>query len=180
MEHVEQAGVHSGDSACVVPPPDLSAAASARDRRIHPTTRRGPWRSRAAEHSVRGPGDEVFVLEANPRASRTVPFISKSSGVPLAKVATRVMMGETLAELRSEGLLGSIGREPPEFCSSERGSPPVEPLRRRGHRPWARNARHRGGYGPRPICRCRLRQGVSCSRPRRTGGGNAVSLTSRR
>ena len=117
MEHVEQAGVHSGDSACVVPPPDLSAAASAR---IVEYTRQlaealGVRGLLNIQFAVRG--DEVFVLEANPRASRTVPFISKSSGVPLAKVATRVMMGETLAELRSEGLLGSIGREPPSFVA---------------------------------------------------------------
>jgi carbamoyl-phosphate synthase large subunit len=106
MEHVEEAGVHSGDSACVIPPPTLPA-----------------WvvevighYTRAIAHrlDVRGlinvqyavVGTTVYVIEANPRASRTVPFVAKATGVPLAKVATRVMLGATLAELRIEGVLG--------------------------------------------------------------------------
>ena len=105
MEHVEEAGVHSGDSACVIPPPHLSAAVVGL---IEDHTR-----TIAAALNVRGPinvqyavkGDEVYVIEANPRASRTVPFVAKATGVPLAKVASRVMMGATLAELRAEGLL---------------------------------------------------------------------------
>jgi carbamoyl-phosphate synthase large subunit len=105
MEHVEEAGVHSGDSACVVPPPSLPA--STVDEIVDYAGRlaRG-LRVRGLlniQFAVRG--DEVFVLEANPRASRTVPFISKATDVPLAKVATRVMMGETLGELRAAGLL---------------------------------------------------------------------------
>ena len=108
MEHVEQAGVHSGDSACVVPPSSLSAAASTR------ITRYTDKLARALE--VRGllniqfavRGDDVYVLEANPRASRTVPFISKATGVPLAKVAARVMMGSSLEELRAEGMLPGV------------------------------------------------------------------------
>ncbi len=105
MEHVEEAGVHSGDSACVVPPPTLSAVARDDIERITLSLAEG-LRVRGLlniQFAVRG--DEVFVLEANPRASRTVPFISKATGVPLAKVATRVMMGESLAELREVGLL---------------------------------------------------------------------------
>lgn len=105
MEHVEEAGVHSGDSACVVPPPTLSAVARGDIERITLSLAEG-LRVRGLlniQFAVRG--DEVFVLEANPRASRTVPFISKATGVPLAKVATRVMMGESLAELREVGLL---------------------------------------------------------------------------
>ncbi len=105
MEHVEQAGVHSGDSACVTPPPTLSPEASAE---IIDITRR-----LAAELGVRGliniqfavKGEDVWIIEANPRASRTVPFISKATGIPLAKVAARVMMGSTIAELRVEGML---------------------------------------------------------------------------
>ena len=103
MEHVQEAGVHSGDSACIVPPQTLSAPAI---RYIEEYTLR-----LASGLGVRGllniqfavQGDDVFVIEANPRASRTVPFISKATGVPLAKVATRVMMGERLAELRDAG-----------------------------------------------------------------------------
>ena len=105
MEHVEEAGVHSGDSACVIPPPTLEA-----------------WVVVAVESytkvianalDVRGlinvqfavAGSQIFVIEANPRASRTVPFVAKATGVPLAKVASRVMLGASLAQLRSEGLL---------------------------------------------------------------------------
>jgi carbamoyl-phosphate synthase large subunit len=105
MEHVEEAGVHSGDSACALPPPSLTAAVI---EVIETYTR-----SIAAALDVRGllnvqyavKAGQVFVLEANPRASRTVPFVAKATGVPLVKVAARVMVGATLAELREEGLL---------------------------------------------------------------------------
>ncbi len=105
MEHIEEAGVHSGDSACVLPPSTLTAETIAM---IHEYTER-----LAAALDVRGllnvqyavKGGQVLVIEANPRASRTVPFVSKATGVPLAKVAARVMLGATLAELRDEGLL---------------------------------------------------------------------------
>ena len=103
MEHVEEAGVHSGDSACAIPPQTLP-----------------PWvveviesytTSIAKALDVRGLinvqyavlGTTVYVIEANPRASRTVPFVAKATGVPLAKVASRVMLGATLAELRDGG-----------------------------------------------------------------------------
>jgi carbamoyl-phosphate synthase large subunit len=105
MEHVEEAGVHSGDSACVIPPPYLSDEVVAT---IEEHTRRI-----AEALDVRGlinvqyavKGDEFYVIEANPRASRTVPFVAKATGVPLAKVASRVMLGATLVDLRTEGLL---------------------------------------------------------------------------
>ncbi|HYU61861.1 MAG TPA: carbamoyl-phosphate synthase large subunit, partial [Solirubrobacterales bacterium] len=103
MEHIEEAGVHSGDSACAIPPPTLSAPVMA--------TIEAHTRSLAAALDVRGllnvqyavKGGEVFVIEANPRASRTVPFVSKATGVPLAKLAALVMLGTTLDELREEG-----------------------------------------------------------------------------
>ena len=110
MEHVEEAGVHSGDSACVVPPPTLSQAEV---DQIEEHTRsiaealdvKGPLNVQyAVQRTPEGPS-QIFVIEANPRASRTVPFVSKATGVPLAKVAARVMVGATLAQLRSEGLL---------------------------------------------------------------------------
>ena len=105
MEHIEEAGVHSGDSACAIPPQTLSAAMVGR---IETQTR-----ALADALDVRGllnvqyavKDDELYVIEANPRASRTVPFVSKATGVPLAKVASRVMVGATLAELRAEDLL---------------------------------------------------------------------------
>ena len=105
MEHVEEAGIHSGDSACALPPQNLGPeiiAAIERD-----------VRSIAEALDVRGlinvqfavVEGNVFVIEANPRASRTVPFVAKATGVPLAKIASRVMLGATLAELRNEGLV---------------------------------------------------------------------------
>jgi carbamoyl-phosphate synthase large subunit len=108
MEHVEEAGVHSGDSACAIPPPTLPHSVI--------EVIEGYTRSIADALDVRGllnvqyavKQGQVFVIEANPRASRTVPFVAKATGVPLAKVAARVMAGATLAELRQEGLL----REP--------------------------------------------------------------------
>ena len=114
MEHVEEAGVHSGDSACVIPPVGLSAATIAviedYTRRIAEALDvRGLINVQFAVKRVVGPevegGGQVFVIEANPRASRTVPFVAKATGVPLVKVASRVMCGSTLAELREEMLL---------------------------------------------------------------------------
>ena len=105
MEHVEEAGVHSGDSACAIPPQTLPAWVV---EVIESYTK-----AIARALDVRGlinvqyavAGTTVYVIEANPRASRTVPFVAKATGVPLAKVASRVMLGATLAELRAEGLL---------------------------------------------------------------------------
>jgi len=112
MEHVEEAGVHSGDSACVIPPVGLSESTIAV---IEDYTRRiaealdvlGLINVQfAVKRSGGDPGTgQVFVIEANPRASRTVPFVAKATGVPLVKVAARVMCGATLELLRQEGLL---------------------------------------------------------------------------
>jgi carbamoyl-phosphate synthase large subunit len=105
MEHVEEAGVHSGDSACALPPQTLPEEVVAEIERI--------TRAIAEALQVRGlcnvqfavKDGRPYVLEANPRASRTVPFVAKATGVPLAMVAARVMVGATLVELREEGLL---------------------------------------------------------------------------
>jgi carbamoyl-phosphate synthase large subunit len=112
MEHVEEAGVHSGDSACVIPPVSLSDATIAviedYTRRIAEALEvRGLINVQFAVKRAGGdPGTgQVFVIEANPRASRTVPFVAKATGVPLVKIAARVMCGATLEELRTEGLL---------------------------------------------------------------------------
>jgi carbamoylphosphate synthase large subunit/REP element-mobilizing transposase RayT len=99
MEHIEQAGIHSGDSACVIPTFSLSKEVLGE---ITAATK-----AMARELNVRGlmnvqfavKGEEVYVLEVNPRASRTVPFVSKAIGVPLAKLAAKVMAGKTLREL---------------------------------------------------------------------------------
>ncbi|PSQ39274.1 carbamoyl-phosphate synthase large subunit [Halobacteriales archaeon SW_5_70_135] len=106
MEHVEAAGVHSGDSACVVPPRSLDDETLARVREVveevaHALEAVGLLNVQLA---VQGSGAdaEVYVLEANPRSSRTVPFVSKATGVPIAKAAAKVMAGHTLAELDYE------------------------------------------------------------------------------
>ncbi len=99
MEHIEEAGIHSGDSACVLPPHTLSSAMIEEIKEAS--------RAMALELGVIGlmnvqfavKGDDLYILEVNPRASRTVPFVSKATGVPLAKMATKIMMGMTLKEL---------------------------------------------------------------------------------
>ncbi len=109
MEHIEEAGIHSGDSACALPPITLGRADMVR---ILSSTR-----ALAEGVGVRGllnvqyalKDDVLYVLEANPRASRTVPFVSKATAVPLAKAAARVMLGATIVELRAEGLLPQEG-----------------------------------------------------------------------
>jgi len=99
MEHIEEAGVHSGDSACVLPPVNIEP------HFIEQMTR--ATKAMARELNVVGlmnvqfavKDNELYILEVNPRASRTIPFVSKATGVPLAKLATKVMMGIKLAEL---------------------------------------------------------------------------------
>jgi carbamoyl-phosphate synthase large subunit len=128
MEHIEEAGIHSGDSACVLPPYSLSKDIQEEIKR--------QTRALAKELGVIGlmniqfavKDGQVFVLEVNPRASRTVPFVSKATGVSLAKLATKVMLGRTLEEL---GFTEEI--EPPYFSVKEsvfpfRRFPGVDPL----------------------------------------------------
>jgi len=105
MEHVEEAGVHSGDSACALPPQTLSAEVVAElERHVRVICEALQVRGLCnVQFAVKD--DRAYVLEANPRASRTVPFVAKATGVPVAMVAARVMVGATLAELRDEGLL---------------------------------------------------------------------------
>ncbi len=105
MEHVEEAGVHSGDSACVVPPPTISDDAQQTILRHTAELAEGLEVRGLINLQFAVRGSEVFVLEANPRGSRTVPFLSKATGVPMAGIATRVMLGESLAELRGAGVL---------------------------------------------------------------------------
>ncbi|MDQ1742881.1 MAG: carbamoyl-phosphate synthase large subunit, partial [Pseudonocardiales bacterium] len=117
MEHIEEAGIHSGDSACTLPPITLDSSTIDRVRAATELI--------AREVGVRGllnvqyalSGDVLYVLEANPRASRTVPFVSKATAVPLAKAAARIAVGTTIAELRQEGMLprhGDGGELPPD------------------------------------------------------------------
>jgi len=114
MEHIEEAGIHSGDSACVLPPYSID--------QHHITQMTDAAKAIAKELNVKGlmniqfgiMNDTVYIIEVNPRASRTIPFVSKAIGVPLAKLATKVMLGKTLKEL---GVTKEI--IPPYYCVKE-------------------------------------------------------------
>ncbi|WP_250442721.1 carbamoyl-phosphate synthase large subunit [Actinotalea sp. C106] len=109
MEHIEEAGIHSGDSACVLPPVTVSTAELDRIRVSTEAIARGVGVRGLLNVQFALVSDVLYVLEANPRASRTVPFVSKATGVPLAKAAALVMAGRTVAELRQEGVLPPTG-----------------------------------------------------------------------
>jgi carbamoyl-phosphate synthase large subunit len=109
MEHIEEAGIHSGDSACALPPITLAGSHLAQVRRYTEAIARGVGVRGLLNVQYALKDDTLFVLEANPRASRTVPFVSKATAVPLAKAAARIMLGATVAELRAEGMLPPIG-----------------------------------------------------------------------
>jgi carbamoyl-phosphate synthase large subunit len=99
MEHIEQAGVHSGDSACALPPHTLSKSIQDRLREQVSAMARGLKVIGLMNTQFAIQGEEIFVIEVNPRASRTIPFVSKAIGIPLAKIAARCMVGEKLADL---------------------------------------------------------------------------------
>ena len=153
MEHIEEAGIHSGDSACCLPPHSLSAETV--------EAIKTQARALARELDVRGlmnvqfavprDGRGIFILEVNPRASRTVPFVSKVTGVPLAKVAARIAAGKTLREM-------GIKEVTPEARRGEGGGVPVREVRRRRHHPRTGDALDRRGHGHRRHLRDRVRQ----------------------
>jgi carbamoyl-phosphate synthase large subunit len=109
MEHIEEAGIHSGDSACALPPITLGGFDIKRLRASTEAIARGVGVRGLINIQFALAGDVLYVLEANPRASRTVPFTSKATAVPLAKAAARISLGATIAELRAEGLLPKSG-----------------------------------------------------------------------
>ena len=105
MEHIEEAGIHSGDSACVLPAMTITTAQNKAIREATLKIAQGVGVLGLINIQFAIAGDVLYVLEANPRASRTVPFVSKATGVPLAKAAARISLGATIAELKIEGLL---------------------------------------------------------------------------
>ncbi|HZA16329.1 MAG TPA: carbamoyl-phosphate synthase large subunit [Pseudonocardiaceae bacterium] len=109
MEHIEEAGVHSGDSSCVLPPITLGESDLAAVRSSTEAIARGVGVRGLLNVQYALKGDVLYVLEANPRASRTAPFVSKATAVPLAKAAARIMLGASIAQLRAEGLLLAHG-----------------------------------------------------------------------
>ena len=109
MEHIEEAGIHSGDSACALPPITLGHEYTAAVRESTEAIARGVGVRGLLNVQYALAAGLLYVLEANPRASRTVPFVSKATAVPLAKAATRIMLGATIAQLRAEGMLAASG-----------------------------------------------------------------------
>ncbi|HZG89987.1 MAG TPA: carbamoyl-phosphate synthase large subunit [Pseudonocardia sp.] len=109
MEHIEEAGVHSGDSSCALPPITLGRGVLERVRSSTEAIARGIGVVGLLNVQYALHGETLYVLEANPRASRTVPFVSKATAVPLAKAAARIMLGASIRDLRAEGLLPATG-----------------------------------------------------------------------
>jgi carbamoyl-phosphate synthase large subunit len=109
MEHIEEAGIHSGDSACALPPITIGRGDVAQVRAATEAIARGVGVRGLLNVQYALAGGVLYVLEANPRASRTVPFVSKATAVPLAKAAARIMLGASIADLRAEGMLQAHG-----------------------------------------------------------------------
>ena len=165
MQHIEDAGIHSGDSACVLPP-YLITEAQVEEMRQH--TRAFAERlgvvgllnvQYAIKHGV------VYVLEVNPRASRTVPFVSKTTGVPLAGLAAAVMAGEDARRA------GPARRRRPAVRGGEGSGLPVQQAAGRGSHPRPRDALHRRGHGHRRLVRDGVRQGADLRRRRAAARG---------
>ena len=162
MEHIEEAGIHSGDSACSLPPFSLAPGLIAEIERqaIAMARELGVVGLMNIQFAVQG--QDVYVLEVNPRASRTVPFVGKATGLPLAKAGALCMVGKTLAEA------GVAGARRPRPRLGQGGGLPLHPLPRRGQPARARRcappARSWGSTttSPGPSTRPRRRPGTSC------------------
>lgn len=135
MEHIEEAGIHSGDSACVLPSQSLTAGM--RDQVRHATDLiarsvgvRGLINIQFAVINSGLVSEKLFVIEANPRASRTVPFVSKATGHPLAKAAALIATGASIAQLRAQGLLTAVGDSVPKGISVKEAVLPWARFRR--------------------------------------------------
>ena len=109
MEHIEEAGIHSGDSACALPPVTLGRSDIEAVRRATEAIAHGVGVVGLLNVQYALKDDVLYVLEANPRASRTVPFVSKATAIPLAKACARVMLGASISQLRLEGVLAATG-----------------------------------------------------------------------
>ena len=172
MEHIEEAGIHSGDSACALPPITLGVEDIDRIRRSTLAIAEGVGVRGLLNVQYAMAGDVLYVLEANPRASRTVPFVSKATAVPVAKAAARVMVGQTIADLRAEGMLpakGDGGTMPHGRRDlGQGGGAALRPLPRRRHRARSGDALDRRGHGHRRLVRHRLRQVAGGGVRRRT------------
>lgn len=122
MEHIEEAGIHSGDSSCALPPVTLGRSDIEAVRRATEAIAHGIGVVGLLNVQYALKDDVLYVLEANPRASRTVPFVSKATAVPLAKACARIMLGATIAQLRDEGVLVKTG-DGATFSAKTRNGP---------------------------------------------------------
>lgn len=130
MEHIEEAGIHSGDSACVLPAMTISDESRAEVRIATLAIAEGVGVRGLINIQFAMAGNILYVLEANPRASRTVPFVSKATGVPLAKAAARISVGATIAQLKSEGMLPEKDSNVPRGISVKEAVLPWNRFRR--------------------------------------------------
>jgi carbamoyl-phosphate synthase large subunit len=130
MEHIEEAGIHSGDSACVLPSMTVTDEQRAEIRIATEKIARGVDVRGLINIQFAIAENTLYVLEANPRASRTVPFVSKATGVPLAKAAARISVGHTIEQLRAEGILPSQGDGVPRGISVKEAVLPWNRFRR--------------------------------------------------
>jgi carbamoyl-phosphate synthase large subunit len=130
MEHIEEAGIHSGDSACVLPSMTVTEEQRAEIRIATEKIARGVDVRGLINIQFAIAENTLYVLEANPRASRTVPFVSKATGVPLAKAAARISVGHTIEQLRADGILPSQGDGVPRGISVKEAVLPWNRFRR--------------------------------------------------
>ncbi len=130
MEHIEEAGIHSGDSACVLPAMTISNEAREEVRRATLAIAEGVGVRGLINIQFAMAGNILYVLEANPRASRTVPFVSKATGVPLAKAAARISLGSSIAELKEAGILPNADGGTPRGVSVKEAVLPWNRFRR--------------------------------------------------
>ena len=130
MEHIEEAGIHSGDSACVLPSMTVTDEQRAEIRIATEKIARGVDVRGLINIQFAIAENTLYVLEANPRASRTVPFVSKATGVPLAKAAARISVGHTIEQLRAEGILPAQGDGEPHGISVKEAVLPWNRFRR--------------------------------------------------
>jgi carbamoyl-phosphate synthase large subunit len=130
MEHIEEAGIHSGDSACVLPSMTVTDEQRTEIRIATEKIARGVDVRGLINIQFAIAENTLYVLEANPRASRTVPFVSKATGVPLAKAAARISVGHTIEQLRAEGILPSQGDGVPRGISVKEAVLPWNRFRR--------------------------------------------------
>ena len=136
MEHIEEAGIHSGDSACVLPPRTLSPKDLVDAEAVHRNLAKGLNVHGLMNIQFAIREGIIYILEANPRASRTVPFVSKATGVPLAKIAAKLMVGRKLKDLLPATLLQ--GRAEDALGRGERSGAAVVAFPGRGRRARAR------------------------------------------